>query len=113
MCGYGLSNSTVGIVGLGRIGIAVGQCLKPFGVKKFLYTDFEPKPDIAAQIQAEYGKNGQQPHINSISICTSNSGKRALAIGRHVAILSMYVFVKGVKLTVVVRHAPSLQAIVR
>nr|AFM87119.1 glyoxylate reductase/hydroxypyruvate reductase [Callorhinchus milii] len=54
LCGYGLSNSTVGIVGLGRIGIAVGQCLKPFGVKKFLYTDFEPKPDIAAQIQAEY-----------------------------------------------------------
>ncbi|XP_078062187.1 glyoxylate reductase/hydroxypyruvate reductase-like [Mustelus asterias] len=54
LCGYGLSDSTVGIVGLGRIGLAVAQRLKPFGVKKFLYTDFEPKPEIAAEIQAEY-----------------------------------------------------------
>uniref|UniRef100_UPI00398F2924 glyoxylate reductase/hydroxypyruvate reductase-like isoform X2 n=1 Tax=Pristiophorus japonicus TaxID=55135 RepID=UPI00398F2924 len=54
LCGYGLSDSTVGILGLGRIGLAVAQRLKPFGVKKFLYTDFEPKPEIAAQIQAEY-----------------------------------------------------------
>ncbi|XP_067839452.1 glyoxylate reductase/hydroxypyruvate reductase-like [Heptranchias perlo] len=54
LCGYGLNDSTVGIVGLGRIGLAVAQRLKPFGVKKFLYTDFEPKPEVAAQIQAEY-----------------------------------------------------------
>ncbi|XP_059826054.1 glyoxylate reductase/hydroxypyruvate reductase-like isoform X1 [Hypanus sabinus] len=54
LCGYGLSDSTVGIVGLGRIGLAVAQRLKPFGVKKFLYTDFEPKPVVAAEIQAEY-----------------------------------------------------------
>ncbi|XP_067885019.1 glyoxylate reductase/hydroxypyruvate reductase-like [Heterodontus francisci] len=54
LCGYGLSDSTVGIVGLGRIGLAVAQRLKPFGVKKFLYTDFEPKPEVAAEVQAEY-----------------------------------------------------------
>ncbi|XP_072373092.1 glyoxylate reductase/hydroxypyruvate reductase-like isoform X2 [Scyliorhinus torazame] len=54
LCGNGLSDSTVGIVGLGRIGLAVARRLKPFGVKKFLYTDFEPKPEIAAEIQAEY-----------------------------------------------------------
>ncbi|XP_038649429.1 glyoxylate reductase/hydroxypyruvate reductase-like [Scyliorhinus canicula] len=51
LCGNGLSDS---IVGLGRIGLAVARRLKPFGVKKFLYTDFEPKPEIAAEIQAEY-----------------------------------------------------------
>nr|XP_002732924.2 PREDICTED: glyoxylate reductase/hydroxypyruvate reductase-like [Saccoglossus kowalevskii] len=45
MCGSGLSNSTVGIVGLGRIGMAVGQRLKPFGVKRFLYTGRSPKSD--------------------------------------------------------------------
>ncbi|XP_069781970.1 glyoxylate reductase/hydroxypyruvate reductase-like isoform X2 [Narcine bancroftii] len=54
LCGFGLSDSTVGIVGLGRIGLAVAQRMKSFGVKKFLYTDFELKPAVAAEIQAEY-----------------------------------------------------------
>ncbi|KAG9486564.1 hypothetical protein GDO78_006761 [Eleutherodactylus coqui] len=54
MCGYGLSNSTVGIIGLGRIGIAVAQRLKPFGVKKFLYSGRRPRPECAAGVNAEY-----------------------------------------------------------
>ncbi|XP_060702523.1 glyoxylate reductase/hydroxypyruvate reductase-like [Hemiscyllium ocellatum] len=54
MCGYGLSGSTVGIVGLGRIGLAIAQRLKPFGVKKFVYTGRQPRPEAAAQIQGEY-----------------------------------------------------------
>ena len=37
MCGNGLSGSTVGIVGLGRIGQTVQKMLIPFGVSKFLY----------------------------------------------------------------------------
>lgn len=37
MCGPGLSGSTVGIVGFGRIGQEVAKRLKPFNVKKFLY----------------------------------------------------------------------------
>ncbi|XP_066593512.1 glyoxylate reductase/hydroxypyruvate reductase isoform X2 [Prorops nasuta] len=38
LCGPGLSGSTVGIVGLGRVGTKVAQCLKTFGTKKILYT---------------------------------------------------------------------------
>ncbi|XP_069623477.1 glyoxylate reductase/hydroxypyruvate reductase [Ranitomeya imitator] len=54
MCGYGLSNSTVGIIGLGRIGMAIAQRLKPFGVKTFLYTGRQPRPERAAGVNAEY-----------------------------------------------------------
>lgn len=38
LCGPQLKGSTVGIVGLGRIGRAVVKRLKPFGVKEFLYS---------------------------------------------------------------------------
>ncbi|XP_068090321.1 glyoxylate reductase/hydroxypyruvate reductase [Hyperolius riggenbachi] len=54
MCGYGLSESTVGIIGLGRIGLAIAQRLKPFGVKKFLYTGRQPRPESAGQVNAEF-----------------------------------------------------------
>ncbi|XP_041319273.1 glyoxylate reductase/hydroxypyruvate reductase [Pyrgilauda ruficollis] len=54
MCGYGLSDSTVGIIGLGRIGQAVARRLKPFGVSRFLYTGSGPKPESAAEFGAEF-----------------------------------------------------------
>lgn len=45
MCGPGLSNSTVGIVGYGKIGHAVAQRLLPFKVSKILYHSRTEKPE--------------------------------------------------------------------
>ncbi len=39
MLGRGIKNSTVGIVGMGRIGLSVAEKLRPFGPKEILYYD--------------------------------------------------------------------------
>uniref|UniRef100_A0A8D0AU54 Glyoxylate reductase/hydroxypyruvate reductase n=1 Tax=Sander lucioperca TaxID=283035 RepID=A0A8D0AU54_SANLU len=54
LCGHELANSTVGILGLGRIGVAIAERLAPFKVKKFIYTDVAPRPELASIINAEY-----------------------------------------------------------
>ncbi|XP_062594681.1 glyoxylate reductase/hydroxypyruvate reductase-like [Saccostrea cucullata] len=53
LCGKTLFESTVGIVGLGRIGLAVAKRLQPFGVKKFLYSG-NTKKEYDAEVQAEF-----------------------------------------------------------
>lgn len=53
LCGYGLSGSTVGIIGLGRIGMAIAQRLVPFGVKRMLYSGRTAKAH-AAEVNAEF-----------------------------------------------------------
>uniref|UniRef100_A0A8C4KMV7 Glyoxylate reductase/hydroxypyruvate reductase n=1 Tax=Dromaius novaehollandiae TaxID=8790 RepID=A0A8C4KMV7_DRONO len=59
MCGYGLTDSTMGILGLGCIDelqqrTAVAMHLKPFGVRKFLYINTAPQPKMAAAIPTEF-----------------------------------------------------------
>lgn len=54
LCGHELANSTVGIFGLGRIGLAIAERLAPFKVKRFIYTDVAPRPELASQINAEF-----------------------------------------------------------
>ncbi|XP_061691481.1 glyoxylate reductase/hydroxypyruvate reductase isoform X3 [Syngnathoides biaculeatus] len=53
MCGYGLSASTVGVIGLGRIGMAIARRLMPFGVKRLLYSGRTVKAD-AAELNGEF-----------------------------------------------------------
>ncbi|CAN9514964.1 unnamed protein product [Ophioblennius macclurei] len=53
LCGHGLSDSTVGVIGLGRIGMAIAQRLKPFGVKRVLYSGRTAKT-YASEVNGEF-----------------------------------------------------------
>ncbi|CAF0967666.1 unnamed protein product [Rotaria sordida] len=43
MCGKPLINSTIGIVGLGRIGLAIARRLQPFSIQRILYSGTREK----------------------------------------------------------------------
>lgn len=45
------------------LGQAVARRLKPFGVRKFLYTGSGPKPESAAEFGAEFGKDGTRAGV--------------------------------------------------
>ncbi|RLU24637.1 hypothetical protein DMN91_002726 [Ooceraea biroi] len=53
MCGTGLSEKTVGIVGLGRIGVRVAEILKSFNVAKILYTSRTVKSEASELLNGE------------------------------------------------------------
>ena len=53
MCGHGLAKSTVGIVGLGRIGMAVARRVRPFSVGRVLYSGHSEK-QYAKEVGAEF-----------------------------------------------------------
>jgi lactate dehydrogenase-like 2-hydroxyacid dehydrogenase len=53
MAGYDVYGSTVGIIGLGRIGAAVARRLRGFDCR-ILYTGPQPKPEIADPLGAEF-----------------------------------------------------------
>ncbi|KAF9583174.1 hypothetical protein BGW38_010094 [Lunasporangiospora selenospora] len=50
LLGTQLTEKTVGIVGLGRIGVAVAKRLRAFGVEKILYQGTKPKPEAEAEV---------------------------------------------------------------
>ena len=43
MCGKPLIKSTIGIVGLGRIGLAIARRLQPFSIQRILYSGTHEK----------------------------------------------------------------------
>ena len=43
MCGKPLLNATVGIVGLGRIGLAIARRLQPFSIQRVIYSGTQEK----------------------------------------------------------------------
>jgi len=45
MCGRGIKNSVVGIVGCGKIGTSIAKKLKTFEISQLLYTSRSEKPD--------------------------------------------------------------------
>ena len=50
-----LNGKVWGIVGFGRIGQAVAQRLKPFGLSRIIYFDtYRPKPSVEKEIGVEY-----------------------------------------------------------
>jgi lactate dehydrogenase-like 2-hydroxyacid dehydrogenase len=55
MAGYDLYGSTVGIIGLGRIGLAVAKRLRGFDCR-ILYHGPRPKPEVADPLSAEYAE---------------------------------------------------------
>jgi lactate dehydrogenase-like 2-hydroxyacid dehydrogenase len=58
MTGYDLFGSTVGIIGLGRIGEAVARRLTGFGCR-LLYSGRHPKPEVAGPLGAVYVSQDQ------------------------------------------------------
>ncbi|KAF9146778.1 hypothetical protein BG015_011497 [Linnemannia schmuckeri] len=53
LLGSQLTDKTVGIVGLGRIGVAVAKRLKAFGVRKFVYQGTRPKKEVEKEVGGE------------------------------------------------------------
>lgn len=61
-------------------GQAVARRLKPFGVRKFLYTGSGPKPESAAEFGAEFGKFGTGSGVTHRSVKTKHTALKKRVI---------------------------------
>ena len=79
ICGKEITGSTVGIVGLGRIGLAVAKRMQPFGVSKFLYCGNTEK-SWASEVNAEFVPFSTllQQSDFVIACCSINEGNKGL-----------------------------------
>jgi glyoxylate/hydroxypyruvate reductase len=73
---YSINGCTIGIVGLGRIGLAVAKRLQPFGVSKFLYSGHTKKSG-AAEVAADFVTfdNLLRESDFVIACCSTNSAQ--------------------------------------
>lgn len=77
-----LSNQTVGIIGLGALGLSVGKTLKDLGVSSILYHDLQPVEN-AMDIEAVFvGKEELLKRSDIIFVCSNmeSSGKKPYVI---------------------------------
>ncbi|XP_060078854.1 glyoxylate reductase/hydroxypyruvate reductase-like [Ylistrum balloti] len=79
LCGHEISGSTIGIVGLGRIGMAVARRLQAFKVAKFLYTGNSQK-SYAEEVKAEFVSFDKLLENSDfvIACCSINANNRGL-----------------------------------
>lgn len=70
MCGQSVKNSTVGIVGFGRIGQEVAKRILPFHPKRVIFSNRSERPDEAKQIGAEQCTFDQLLHESDFVILT-------------------------------------------
>lgn len=54
MCGSQFTNKTLGVAGLGRIGEAVAERLRAFGIKRIIYSGRSEKVQAQAKLNAEF-----------------------------------------------------------
>ena len=53
LCGTELTSRTLGILGFGNVGFGVARRMKPFGLKKIIYSDINPTA-VADEMGLEY-----------------------------------------------------------
>lgn len=78
LLGSQLTDKTVGIVGLGRIGVAVAKRLRAFGVQKILYQGTRPKEAAEKEVGGEVVFVGQDQLLKEsdvICVCCALTDK--------------------------------------